>query len=190
MIGIVYGCLHSIVPPQGRQPLSHRACQSCPVPQVAKSFPTRKEALVWGRANERELKKQAERSQIRPDVPRLTLARLITEFLDDPETRALNYHDDLAALLAWWAARRGAERIMTFNVLKLRKDREILQHGREPATVNRYLSALRSAWDCSGRLAKGCPVGRCSPESDRYQRPAQITGEKKPVGRESRHEAS
>jgi integrase len=118
-----------------------------PYPQVAKSFPTRKEALDWGRQNERELKKQAERKQLRPDGPRLTVGQLICEFLADPETQALKYRDDLAKLLAWWASRRGSERIMALNVLKLREDRGILHHGRKPATVNRYLSALRSCWN-------------------------------------------
>jgi integrase len=138
-----------------------------PYPNAAKSFPTRKEALEWGRSNERELKRQAERGQIREDVPRLTLGALIAEFLSDPGTRALGYYDDLEKLLAWWAAHRGSERIVAFNVLKIREDRETLRtggrRGRKPATVNRFLSAMRSCWNW-GRSAGLVPQEQTWPE--------------------------
>lgn len=88
-----------------------------PYPTTSKSFPSRKEALEWGRTNVGELKAHAERRELRADGPRLTLATLIAEFLDDPETQALKYHADLARLLAWWQARRGAKRVMTLNAL-------------------------------------------------------------------------
>ena len=69
------------------------------------------------------------------------------QFLEDPETKALRYHDSLSIMLAWWANHFGAEKVLELNVLKLREARDRLRKGRSHATVNRYLSALRSCWN-------------------------------------------
>jgi hypothetical protein len=39
---------------------------------------------------------------LRRDVPKMTVAQLIREFLEDPETASLRYFNSLSFLLAWW----------------------------------------------------------------------------------------
>jgi integrase len=51
---------------------------------------------------------------------------------------------------------------MELNVLMLRDARHALQQGRKPATVNRYLSAMRSAWNW-GRAAGLVPQEQAWP---------------------------
>lgn len=123
-----------------------------PFPPACKTLPARKDAEAWARDLERELRKQRDRGGLRRDVPKMTVAQLITEFLDDPETKALRYYESLSLLLAWWAAHHGATRVMELNVLQLRDARATLKVGRAAGTVNRYLSAMRSAWNW-GRAA-------------------------------------
>lgn len=123
-----------------------------PFPSTSKSFARREDAKCWAAELERELKKQRDRGGLRRDVPKMTVAELIREFLDDPETRALRYYDSLSLLLAWWTGRYGATKVMQLNVLQLREARATLKQGRAAGTVNRYLSAMRSAWNW-GRAA-------------------------------------
>jgi integrase len=77
----------------------------------------------------------------------LTLGDLVDHFREDPENKRLRYFDSLELLLAWWVNGYGTVRLLEVNVLMLRSARERLGHGRKPATVNRYLSAMRSAWN-------------------------------------------
>jgi len=119
-----------------------------PFDRVSKYHPDRKAAKAWAESLEAELKKRREnRDAVRPDLGSLTLAKLIEEFLADPETKRLRYYDDLERLLAWFVNRFGSTRALELNVLTLREARESLRRGRMNATANRYLSALRSAWN-------------------------------------------
>ena len=133
-----------------------------PYPSASKTFPNKKAAREWGRVQERELKKQADRGAIRTDVPKLTIAQLLREFLDDPGTQSLGYYPDLSLLCAWWSSHCGVERVLEFNVLKVRKARDVLRPGRASGTVNRYLSAMRSAWNW-GRAAGLVPQEQAWP---------------------------
>jgi len=68
---------------------------------------------------------------------------------------------DLHRLCAWWIQEFGRVRCVEFNVLRVREARDKLHtEGRGPATVNRYLSAMRSAWNwarsAGGRGAITC----------------------------------
>ena len=137
-----------------------------PFPPACKTLPSRKEVETWARELERELRKQRDRGGLRRDVPKMTVAQLIREFLEDPETQALRYFDSLSLLLAWWAGHYGATKIMELNVLTLRDARSSLKHGskgsRAAGTVNRYLSAMRSAWNW-GRAAGLVPQEQAWP---------------------------
>ena len=123
-----------------------------PYPSASKTFEKRADAQGWARELERELRKQRDRGGLRRDVPKMTVAQLIREFLEDPETASLRYFDSLSLLLAWWTGHYGATKVMELNVLTLRQARDALRPGRAPATVNRYVSAMRSAWNW-GRAA-------------------------------------
>ena len=127
-----------------------------PYPSASKSFDSHSEAKTWAQGLERALRKQRDRGGIRTDVPQMTVAQLAKEYLDDPETQALRYHAELTQTLAWWVSHYGSTRVMELNVLQLRDAREQLRPGRAAATVNRYLSAMRSCWNF-GRAAGMVP---------------------------------
>ena len=133
-----------------------------PFPPACKTLPVRKDVEAWARDLERELRKQRDRGGLRRDVPRMTVAQLITEFLEDPETKGLRYYDSLALLCAWWVGHYGATKVMELNVLQLREARATLKTGRAAGTVNRYLSAMRSAWNW-GRSAGLVPQEQAWP---------------------------
>lgn len=133
-----------------------------PFPPACKTLPVRKDVEAWARDLERELRKQRDRGGLRRDVPKMTVAQLITEFLEDPETNGLRYYDSLSLLLAWWTSHYGATKVMELNVLQLRDARSTLKAGRAAGTVNRYLSAMRSAWNW-GRAAGLVPQEQAWP---------------------------
>lgn len=114
---------------------------------VSKCFPQRRDAQDWARELEDRLREQKKRGGVRRDVAVLSVGDVIIEFLKDPETLALRTFDDLHRLLCWWTLRYGGHRALELNVVILREAREKLHHGRGPATVNRYLSAMRSCWN-------------------------------------------
>jgi integrase len=114
---------------------------------ASKSFPTLADAKAWAKDLEEELCKERKGGQARKDLPTLTIKGLIEEFLADREIKQLKYFVDLEALLAWWVNHCGGEKVIGFGTRQLREARELLSNGRAPATVNRYLSALRSAWN-------------------------------------------
>ncbi|MGH8304447.1 MAG: hypothetical protein ACRETG_02435, partial [Steroidobacteraceae bacterium] len=76
-----------------------------PFRSASKTFTARPDALTWARELERELLKQRDRGGIRRDVTKMSVAQLVREYLEDPETRALRYFDSLSLLLAWWTGR-------------------------------------------------------------------------------------
>lgn len=127
-----------------------------PFKPASKAFATKDEAKEWAKALEEELQRQRKARGVRPSLTKFTIAQLAREFLDDPETRALRTVDSLELLLAWWVNHYGGDRVLDFGALTLREARSKLQPGRAPATVNRYLSAMRSAWNW-GRAAELIP---------------------------------
>lgn len=115
---------------------------------AAKTFPNRKDAAEWAASTEELLREQKKRgASVRRDVAVLTIGELLLEFLADPETTKLRTFDDLHRLCCWWIQESGSVRALDFNVIALRKAREKLHRDRGPATTNRYLSAMRSAWN-------------------------------------------
>jgi integrase len=124
---------------------------------AAKTFPSKKAAAEWASTTEELLREQKKRgASVRRDVAVLTIGELLLEFLADPETTKLRTFDDLHRLASWWIQQHGSTRVLDFNVLTLRQAREKLHRDRGPATTNRYLSAMRSAWNwarASGLIA-------------------------------------
>jgi len=135
-----------------------------PFDRVSKYHPDKKAAQVWAEGLETELKKRRDnRDAVRPDLASLTLAKLVDEFLADPEVKALRYYNNLEHLLAWFVNHYGSTRALELNVLTLREAREKLRRGRQNATANRYLSAMRAAWNW-GRAAGLVPNDRLWPQ--------------------------
>jgi integrase len=123
-----------------------------PFKPVSKSFPNQEAAKAWADALEAELKAQRSTGTKRQDLPNLTVAGLVTEYLADPDTKSLRTYDDVERLLLWWVNHFGAEKVREFGSGKLREARDLLRNGRANGTANRYLSALRSCWNW-GRAA-------------------------------------
>lgn len=123
-----------------------------PFEPASKAFGKLSEAKQWAEALEDELRRQKKKGAAPKNLTRLTVGKLVEAYLDDPETEALRYHGSLSLLLAWWVNHCGGEKVLDLNVLKLRAARDKLRKGRSPATVNRYLSAMRSCWNW-GRAA-------------------------------------
>jgi integrase len=116
-----------------------------PFKPTSKSFPKKTDAQAWADDLERALR--SKRKAVRSDLTKLTIAQLSKEFLDEPQTQALRMYDSLSQLMAWWVNHFGGRKALDVNVLVLREARDKLRSGREPATVNRYLSAMRSCWN-------------------------------------------
>lgn len=115
---------------------------------VRQAFDDASEAKSWAAKTEKELRDQRERGGGRSDVGTLQIKTLCEAFLRDPKTRQLAYHDELSSLLAPWVDEFGSERVRTFgrsHVEKLRNRK--LTEGLSPARVNRYMSAMRRAWN-------------------------------------------
>lgn len=127
---------------------------------ATRSFATKRDAESWADKLEAELK--SKRKSVRSDLTKLTIAQLVHEYLHDPETKALRTFDGLSTLCAWWVNHFGGERVLDFSVLRLREARSKLQPGRAPATVNRYLSAMRACWNWA-RAAGLIPQDRLWP---------------------------
>jgi integrase len=133
-----------------------------PFKSASKAFKNHADAKKWATDLEVELRKKREESDVRPDLTTLTLAQLIRTYLSDPETQALRHYEGRQLLLSWWINHYGAEKVREFGSMKLREARDSLRHGRKPATVNRYLGALRSCWSW-GRAAQYIPAERVWP---------------------------
>lgn len=114
---------------------------------ASQSFGSRKLAAEWIDKQTRELRRLRDRGAVRHDVAKLTIGQLLAEYLDDPEVKALRTFDSVQRLADWWVSKYAGERVLSFNVLTLRRAREVLHKGRSPGTVNRYLSAMRGAWN-------------------------------------------
>lgn len=120
---------------------------------VSDTFPTLTAAETWKDEQETRLKKLRVQGTVRPDVTQLTVAGLIKEYLEDPETTALGTYADVSRLCAEWVNLRGTEKALQFNnVLLVRKARaKLLKSGRKGkrahGTVNRYLSVARGCWN-------------------------------------------
>ncbi len=128
-----------------------------PFKPLSKAFTTREAAKDWAEDQARQLREHRRRGEPSSDLTQMSLSELIQEYLDDPETQKLSSFDGYDRLLSWWKDCYGAERVLEIGARTLRKARSDLLVGREPATVNRYLAALRSCWNW-GRATETIPL--------------------------------
>lgn len=115
---------------------------------VSKQFDSKAEAEAWADEEERGLKRLRDRGGVVPDVGNLTVADLVDRYLRDPNTQALDSYADTTRLLGHWRQDYGATRLRAFGPAQVLDCRDRLLAGkRKPATVNRYLSWMRRAWN-------------------------------------------
>lgn len=120
---------------------------------VAKQFADRAAAVAWADEEERALRKLRDRGAAVPELASLTVADLVDRYARDPNTRALDSFEDTDRALGFWRERCGAIRLRAFGAVQIVDARDaLLASGRKPATVNRYLSWMRRAWNW-GRAA-------------------------------------
>ena len=108
-------------------------------------------AEAWARDQERELRSMRQSGSGARDVTRITVRDLCVRYLRDPDTKLLRDYGGREEQLAWWANAYGDEKCAAFGTAKLFEARARLvstgKHGkRAPATVNRHLAGLRSAF--------------------------------------------
>jgi integrase len=116
--------------------------------RTSKAFDSLRDAKEWAEATERELRGLRDRGGARADITRLTLAKLVTAFLADPKVQQRRYYPELETLLASWVNEYGTERTRGFGYLQITAMRDtLLASGLSPGRVNRYLSAMRRAWN-------------------------------------------
>ena len=140
-----------------------------PFNPVSRTFKDAAAAIEWAAAKRRDLEGQREKDEaVRTDLPSLTVKGLIDEYLADPVTRALRSYETYHERLDWWVARYAATRVLDFGVRVAREGRAALERGvgleKKPAaaTINRYLAAMRAAWNW-GRSAGLVPNERAWP---------------------------
>ena len=109
----------------------------------------RQDALDWAAALEKELDDQSKHGGARRDITQLTIGGLIAEYQADPNVKALKtFESDIVPLTDWFVNKFGAEKIRDFGELALLDARRrLLTPSRSHSTVNRYLSAMRGAWN-------------------------------------------
>jgi integrase len=108
-------------------------------------------ADAWARDCEKGLKSMRQTGSGAREVTRIVIRDLCLKYLADPDTKLLKDVDGRAAQLAWWGNAYGDMKCAAFGTARLYEARNELinggKHGhRAPATVNRHLASLRSAF--------------------------------------------
>jgi integrase len=115
---------------------------------AAKTFESNADAEAWAESLIKELRSQDKQHGGRKDLAKLTIGDLNRAYLAEPNIKAQKSFLDTQRLLDWWTNKFGNELLIEFGVIKLREEaRPMLLKDRGNSTVNRYMSALRSAWN-------------------------------------------
>lgn len=116
--------------------------------KTSHAFDTRRDARDWAETTERELRGLRERGGARADITKLTVTDLVVAFLGDAKVQQRRYFEELKQILAAWVDEYGSARIRSFGYLQIVAFRDKqLGSGLTPARTNRYLSAMRRAWN-------------------------------------------
>jgi integrase len=108
-------------------------------------------AEAWAHEQEQSLKGMRDTGSGARDVTRIVIRDLCIRYLADPDTKLLKDYDGRVAQLGWWSHNHGDEKCASFGTAKLFEARAgLIASGkkgrRSPATVNRFLAGLRSAF--------------------------------------------
>jgi integrase len=116
--------------------------------RVSRAFDSMRDAKEWAESTEKELRGMRDRGGARSDVATLTIAKLVTAYLKDPKVRQLRSVEGVESMLAAWLDEYGSTRLRAFGYLQITAMRDaLLNSWLTPARVNRYLSAMRRAWN-------------------------------------------
>ncbi len=118
-----------------------------------RTFPDMAAAKAWAIAREAQLREHRAQGNKRKDLPTLTIKGLLEAYLADDNTKKKKTYGGMVNLLGWWANHYGSAKVFEFGPEHLLEARGLLnEDGRAPATVNRYLSAMRSCWSWGRRI--------------------------------------
>jgi integrase len=143
---------------------------------TSQAFPTRAEAQEWASGLEKQLRAERARTGlgVRSDASAITLRELVERFLADPVVRQTKYFPELSLLLATWVNEYGGVKVRAFGRIHVETMRDTLLAKRlrtaqrptkkkkpadgaearpkapktmSAARVNRYVAAMRRAWN-------------------------------------------
>jgi integrase len=138
---------------------------------VAKTFDSEEAAVEWANALVLELRQE---KTARPETTQATIGALIRGFLEEPKTKEQKSFKDTQRLLEWWINKFGGVKVLEFGEVQLHDEaRPLLMRTRGPATVNRYMTAMRCAWSW-GRKRKRVPLSHVWPEDLKLKEPREI----------------
>lgn len=116
--------------------------------RVSQAFDSLRDAREWAEATEREMREKRDRGGARRDLATLTVEDLVKGFLDAPKTKQRRYLPELTQILGCWVDQYKAIRLRSFGRLQIGAYRDqLIGSGLSPARTNRYLSAMRRAWN-------------------------------------------
>jgi integrase len=127
------------------------------VPPGAKPSDIKRQAQAWAEAEEKRLRALRLKGgdDTDNDISRRTVGEVINAYLEDPKITQLKTFDDIDRLLTWWLTDHKSTRIIDFGVKKIYAAREKLVAEKiTPATVNRYVDAMRASWNWARNSGK------------------------------------
>jgi integrase len=115
---------------------------------VSRQFDDKKAAQAWADDEEAKLDKLRAVAGVAPEVGTLTVKELVDRHLKDPKTKALDSYPQRVMQLGHWVANYGSLRTRQFGPAQILDCRDsLLESGLTPATTNRYVAAMRRAWN-------------------------------------------
>jgi len=115
-------------------------------PERNKTFRRKTDAEAWARS----LEQRIDRSQSIPDQAstRRTVAEAIDRYLNEtlPFKKSNRDQKNVKTRLHWWKDQLGTYALYSVTPAEIVECRDALRKGRQPATVNRYLSALSAVF--------------------------------------------
>jgi integrase len=115
-------------------------------PERQKTFAAEGKARTWEAEERKKLLWHRDAMQGRAEW---SLRDLIREHLADANVKAKRSFSDIKRELEWFDGQYGALRLLDFDATKIHEStKKLLEDGtRKPSSVNRYLAAMRSAWN-------------------------------------------
>jgi integrase len=116
-------------------------------PPVTATFERKSDAVKWAQNTETDMRRR--RFFPQHEAERHTLADLIKRQLEAVQLARPHDHERQKVILGWWKAKLGDYTLATITAEVLSRHRDKLQteEGLSPSTVNRYLSALSTAFN-------------------------------------------
>lgn len=115
-------------------------------PERQKTFATEEKASTWAGDERKKLLWHKDTKKGRAEW---SLGDLVREHLGDASVMAMRSYSDHKRELGWFGVQYGTLRLLDFTATEIHEaTKKLLEDGtRTPSTVNRYLAAMRSAWN-------------------------------------------